>query len=264
MLSRIWNVIITEYKAFFGNGALFTLFALCLGILCLSELRKKKSAGGILIPYIITIWGTIGILFAKVFLGKITDSDSNEDNSGIAEEREETKGTIDKPARILMGTVIAVFMVFILTISGKRITSADYYYKADNSMHIPADLLEVMDTILSGDDKADIGIVTMPGYGGLFESYSSRFATLYKDPVSGTLDDKIYDKKIRAAYDELRDIYPDMRAISDAARANGCDYIVLKSEAYWPKKPLTDFDYDIIATCGEWNVYKSTKEVTGK
>ena len=279
MLSRIWNVIIIEYKAFFGNGALFALFAVCLGILCVSDLRKKGNVRRTLVPYIFTIWGTIGILFAKVFLGKISDSSIEENGSEQSDtiERDNIRDTeasdncetaADDAASgkksVMSRIVIAVLLVFVLIISGKRIASGDYYTKADNSMHISDDMLEVMDTILAGDDSELIGIVTMPGYGGWFESYSSRFTTLYKDPVSGSLDDKVYDKKIRAAYGELCDIYPDMRTISDAARANGCKYIILRSEAYWPKQPLTDFEYDIIATCGEWNVYKSTREVAAE
>ena len=68
-----------------------------------------------------------------------------------------------------------------------------------------------------------------------------------------------YDETVREAYSELLDVHPDMKKVSDAAKACGSRYVILKT-GLWPDVPLENYGYTLIMQNDELNVYESTEE----
>lgn len=159
----------------------------------------------------------------------------------------------NKAVRYLVRLFGIILCAFVIMISGDRILSPSYCIYADNSMHIPQGLLGAMDTILS-DSTGEAYVMVAPGYSEYFDAYSSRFVLAYNEPTLQDVSD--FDKEDREGYLELSNKHPDMKKVSDAAKANKSSYIVLVTDGYWPDVPLTEFDYDLFAQVGGFDIYK--------
>lgn len=255
MLSKVVGNLLSSYKTVIGTGCVLVLFVVALFLLVAlkgnnSENESKKDrndgeegdlkcrsnikAGPGLVLLILSVYGTIAAGIAR--LCNIQDS------------------KITWTKRLL----ICVLCVFALVISGKRIIAPDFLSKSENLMHMPSDLKECMDIMLSDANGNRAGVVTMPSYGNYFEAYSSVFDTLYEDPANKDIE-RLPDE-LKATYVELSEIYPDMRTVARTAHKYDCEYIVIMRESYWPEVPLTDLGYEIIAGSGRWDVYKEVKE----
>jgi len=68
-----------------------------------------------------------------------------------------------------------------------------------------------------------------------------------------------YPEKLREAYRQLEDKNADMTVVARAAREYDCKYIILKSNTYWPKVPLTELGFDMMGSAGEWELYRQTE-----
>lgn len=239
MLHSIWFKITTLYSTVTGTGAIFVLFVVAL-LFCLFAVGKedrKSSWCGLL-----SIMGTIGCAVANV-MKSVCDK------------------SFDKKSYTYLYRIFAVILiVFAITVSGKRLFAPDFLSAAENSMHIPQDLVGAMDVILSDSDENAIGVVTAAGYGEYFECYSSRFAMLYRDNVFSDVSE--FDTDVREAYIELLEKYPDMRVVAKAAKRNNCSYIVINSKECWPKVSLDSAGYELISSCGSFDVYKASGEVS--
>lgn len=251
MVSTLWNNLITTYKLYIGTGSLLVLFVVALMYKTLHGLRNGKKISELLWPGILMPWGSIGMAFGELFLNR----EISEAVPAISVKNEKYVNAYKATIKI----VIAVVLVYILIISGNRFVSPEFYVKADNNMHIDANLLKAMDFILADSETESIGVVTMPGAGEYFRSYSSRFDMMYEDPVDGDVSG--LKKELNQTYQELSVKYPDMLIVSNAAKREGCRYIVIRNDSYWPKIPLTEYEYDLIFTCGYWDVYKCQREV---
>lgn len=241
MIYSIWHGFITAYEEYTGTGVILVLFVLAMGYLIIFTSDKKKRDKNAML--ILSPLGSISCALSDV-IEKAGELHAN--NKYIAYAQ-----------RIL----VLLLCAFVILISGKRIISPDVYVKADNTMHMPNELIETMNTILEDTDDEQIGIATMPGYGEYYTAYSSRFFLMYEDPSYGELTG--YDAKVSDAYRELGKKNPDMRKLALAAKDSGCNYIVIDNDACWPEEPLTNFGYELIANCGNKDIYKIVGEGNG-
>lgn len=238
MLRSIWYKITTSYSTVTGTGAIFVLFVVAL-VFCMlvSNEEDRKTSWLSILAMLGTIGCAVAIIMQKIF--------------GKAFEK--------KLYTYLYRIFVIALIIFAITVSGKRLFAPEYMSISENAMHIPQDLMQAMDTILTDSDDNTVGVVTAAGYGEYFECYSSRFAMLYRDNVNSDVSE--FDTDVREAYIELSEKYPDMRVVAKAAKRNGCSYIVINSQECWPKVPLDSAGYVLISSCGSFDVYKATKEV---
>lgn len=206
-----------------------------------------------MIMLILSAFGAIAIAFSRLFMNDnmLECSDLNKPST---EQNPKFRSSIN-----LM--IVSAVLIVILILSGKRLISSDFMTKADNMYHVPQALIDSMDYVLQ-DADGKVGITTMPGYGAYFTSYSSRFVPLYEDPIDG--DVSKYEKSEREAYTELNDTHPDMCLVANASRLNGCRYIVIQRDTYWPQEPLPSFGYCLVYEHDDWEVYKCDEEVIVK
>lgn len=253
MLYSLWNDFTSSYKALVGTGSILVLFVVAVFYLYMSHNRSTaddSNDGRTVYPLFLSVWGTIGVAFSAV-ISIIIGNKINADEGKSAYVR-----------NMFVKICMCIVLVFAVVISGSRIIAPQYYEKSQNRLHIPEDVAEVIAVLQSDKPDGIIGVATMPGYGVYYSSFDSRFTMLYEDAPNG--DSSKLKAEIRQAYQELNVQYPDMRIVADAARMNGCEYIVIRNDAYWPKEPLDNFGYDLMTMCNNWNIYKAAEGVNNK
>lgn len=240
MISQMWYNFITAYRDFFGTGTVLVLFLVVLGVLFIIGIKTKSQVK--IIPYILSIVGTIGVGLAKLCY--------------IPIEKEEKKSS-----KIFARIFIVALCIFAVVISGKRVVPNVFYYKSDNMFGISDELKNAMDYVLA-DATDNVGVVAMPGFGEYFTSYSHRFHLMYEDPHGENLSELPDD--VREAYVELTKKDPDMRIVAKAAKKMNCSYVVLREQKYWTDIPLTEVGYDFVDNVDGWEIYKVNTEVSEK
>lgn len=235
MLYKLWYDFISVYKAYIGTGTILVLFVVALGYILFTGDKSEKNR---LCMLILSAHGAIGCAMSKVI-------------AKASEENEEVSG--GKWGKIFKIIVLCVIFVFVISISGRRMETST----VTNNMHVSEGLVGAIDAVVSDADACDepvAGVATAPGYGYYFTSYSSGIRLMYEEPK---YDDpaKLSDK-VRDAYNELGEKYPDMRVVASAAKEADCNYIVLPKNTYWPSVTLTEIGYDIIYSNDEWEIYK--------
>jgi len=239
MLSSLWDSFLSSYEAVVGTGSILALFAVAL--FYISYIKKSHNEA----------LGTVAYVFAPV--GAVAKALAD----ALSKIRDKYKGA--SATRRTAATIFAVILVFfIIVMSGERIIAPDFSRSADNPTHIPNGLCEAMDAIL-GSTTGEVGVVTMPGANNYFTAYSSRFRMIYDEPVNGDITG--FSREYSDTYGQLSDIHPDMSIVARGAREGECDYIVLKSDAYWPTVLLEDCGYSILGSFDGWNVYVIDKGV---
>jgi len=237
MVVSLIDEFATSLKSILGTGAILVLFVLAL--FYIFSYVKKTDEGDSKLPFLLSAWGTVSFAIAWV-VRKLCRR----------EEETKTEWVIKKITVILLA-------MFVITISGKRILSPDLLKESSNMMHMPDGLDQAFDVILSESEGSE-GILVSPGYGNYASAYSSRLYTAYNEPKLGNVED--YQEEDRLAYTELTKSYPDMSKVVKSAQKNNCDYIILKSNIYWPQVPLTELGYDFVGEYGEFSLYKKTEE----
>lgn len=228
MIKELFFEIYTYHRQLAGEGAVIVLFAAALLFcVCLFAKRGQRYAAGVL-----SILSTIGIAASEFF--------------------EEALSRIKKPVlKTAAGIFAAAICVLAIASSGRRIFSSEFSEKAIDAMHIPQGMTGAMDAILS--DSEEPMVLTMPGWGLFFTSYSSRFQMMYEEGHGGDITS--FDEDERVAFGELSDVHPDMKKVSLSARRAGCTYIVT-SRDIWPEIPLTKFGYELMYENDNCLVYK--------
>ena len=233
MLHTLWNDFITSYEAIIGTGSFLVLFVVMLGVMIVYKNHNDKPLE--LIPMLMVMPAVIAAGFVRIL-------------------RELFNLNYDSKLKKYFVRILGVILcAFVIMISGDRVLSPSFYTYADNNMHLPTGLKETMDTILN-DCDGEASVMVTKGYIEYFDAYSSRFVLAYNEPRIQDVSD--YDEEDREAYLALDNKHPDMKKVSDSAKANGSDYIVLVTGGYWPDVPLTEFGYDLFAQVGGFDIYK--------
>lgn len=220
MIQELFNEFLTLYDKYCGNGKLLVI---SLAALLFLLLIKGKSSYSFLLLILSPI-SAVSAAFGKLM-------------------------TLMKGRLRILFTVF--LCGFIVLLSGERIYSADHLTAAENSMHIPGDCIEVMDYLLARTDNPVV--LAMPDQCMYYTMYSSKFNMLYENQSDD--DIRYLSEDARNAFNELSVSDPDMKIVSDAAVNYGCDYIVLHADHYWPMFPLDSYDYELIDTVSDWEIY---------
>lgn len=236
MIKQIWLEFVTSYKEYEGTGGILVLFAVGLMFMMILNIRQNKESKSPALFF--APLATIGGAFSEFFFF-------------IYDKKYEKKSQ-----RRLALFLALLLVVFAIALSGKRVFSRDNLVKADNGYHLSGSLVEAMDELLAKEPAGEIKIFPMPKMGDELTAYSSRFVCAY-DEQYGDLTE--YDETVREAYSELLDVHPDMKKVSDAAKACGSRYVILKT-GLWPDVPLENYGYTLIMQNDELNVYESTEE----
>lgn len=226
MVRQILSDLYNTYRQIVGNGAVITLFLVCVTVLFLTGAICKKW------PVILSPLGTIGYAVSKIIDILISRNGK----------------------RYLSAAFAVLIIALAVTSSGSNILASDMNPKAENMMHIPSDIVEAMDAVLADTDEAKV--LTMPGWGLYFESYSPAFSLMYDLPAHR--EAAWMNEYERNAYTELGKVHPDMKKVAEAARGCECGYVVLSNDI-WPDVPLTKYGYEIIYETEMCSVYREVE-----
>lgn len=206
MVRELLGELYSRYREYTGTGSIIILFI--LSVIVLEKFGKERHEK----PVYLSVLGTIGCAVSEIITGL----------SG---------------ASAVFAVAICILAV---TVSGSNVLTADMNSRAENVMHLPSDLVESMDIILSESDTP--GILTMPDWNLYFESYSSDFTVVTESNLN----------------DELSKTHPDMKKVAQAAHKCGCEYVVISSDI-WPEVPITEFGYELMYETDGCVVYKEVK-----
>ena len=206
MVRELLGELYSLYRQFTGTGAIVVLFI--LSVIVLGKRYKSRCE----MPVYLSVLGTIGYAISEI---------------------------ITRLSGILAVFAAAICILAVAT-SGSNVLSSDMNSRAENVMHLPANLVESMDVIL--DESYTPSILTMPEWNPYFESYSSDFIVKYESGLN----------------DELAKLHPDMQKVAEAAHECNCEYVVISSEI-WPEIPITKFGYELMYETEGCVVYKEVK-----
>ena len=229
MVLELIRKLYTMFRQLAGTGTVLVLFiAAALAMVLYYSKRSKGSIGALLSPV-----GIIGVIMASVLY------DVASDNRG---------------RRWLRNAAVvftACLCICAITSQGTSVFSGELSETAENELHIPSYLLDVMSKIVKDTDNPCV--LVMPGWGPYFESYSSRFVMAYPEPQGDDLS--AFDEDERIMYTQLCRTYPDMKSLAAAAHRKGCSYVVL-SKDMWPDVPITRFGYEQMLENDKCMVYR--------
>lgn len=206
MVRELLGELYSLYRQFTGTGAIVVLFI--LSAIVLGKRYKSRCE----MPVYLSVLGTIGYAISEI---------------------------ITRLSGILAVFAAAICILAVAT-SGSNVLSSDMNSRAENVMHLPANLVESMDVIL--DESYTPSILTMPEWNPYFESYSSDFIVKYESGLN----------------DELAKLHPDMQKVAETAHECNCEYVVISSEI-WPEIPITKFGYELMYETDGCVVYKEVK-----
>lgn len=245
-MKELYQQFITTYENYQGTGKLLVLFLVAVLVIFLIEKNGKKDRRKWNpAVFLLSIW--TGIAYAASMIAGSMFS--------IQTDTDETK---KKKRLSLMGVLSLVLCILFLSLSGTRVFSNTYFEKADNSMHIRQEYVQVMDALLEETESPKV--IAPPGFAPYLKMYSSRFKTLYDYPRNG--DTSQLSEDARAVYEQLSGAHPDTKLIADTARENGCQYVLMEEGKFYPDFPITEFGFEYLKTVGGWNIYKE-KEGNG-
>ncbi|MBR6159597.1 MAG: hypothetical protein IKQ40_04780 [Lachnospiraceae bacterium] len=240
MLKELFGELYTYHRQLAGSGAILVLFPAALLLLAAS---RRKWIPLILSP-LTAIAAAVTQIIETVFAKK--------ERKALEWARAEEEKT---SVRMFTGIFTVCLLAFAIILSGEGLIFGDMVTHKYNDMHIPGDLDAAMSGIL--DDSDSPRVLTMPGWGVYFKSYSSAFDMMYDDPYG---DDLSFDDEDKwTAYTQLSVLHPDMKKVASAAKRSGCTYVVLSNDI-WPEVPVTDFGYETFIKGDMFTVYR---EVAG-
>ncbi|MFT3982461.1 MAG: hypothetical protein QM697_01030 [Lachnospiraceae bacterium] len=239
-MKELYQRFLTAYENYRGTGKLLVLFLVSILVIYLTEKKDEKGRRRFHpAVFLLSIWS--GIAYA---------------GSKIADFLFSSAENIDRKKRISPAGILALLLcIFTLCLSGTKVLSRNYFQKAENTMHIRTEYIQVMDAILADDEYPKV--VAPPGFAPYLKMYSARFETLYDYPKNGDVSQLSADA--RAVYEQLSGSVPNMKTVAEAAKENGCRYVILSSEKYYPEFPITSFGFQLADTVGEWEIYKETE-----
>ena len=237
MIRQIWYDFVTAYKDYSGTGPILVLFVVALMLIAVLNIRNGREEKTL--SAIFAGIGTIALAMSKFVLAVFD------------------KKNLKKSYRVITCLFALALCVFAVSMSGRRIFSRIFMQKAENDMHIPQNLVGVMDELLKNVPEGEIAVFPAPELEAYFSAYSSRFSFGYEErygDVSG------FDEITQKAYTELTKAHPDMSAVADAAIEAGSRYVILKT-GIWPRVPLSEFGFNLIYENEGFTVYEYLKEV---
>ena len=203
MVRELLGELYSLYRQFTGTGSVMVLFVVSVIVLLISNINRYER------PVILSVLGTVGCAVSRI-ISRL---------SGVS------------------AVFAAVLCALAVVSSGTNVFLPDMNSRAENYMHIPADLVESMDNIMAESDSARV--LTMPGWDLYFEGYSSEFDIAYESD----------------AYNELEKVHPDMKKVAEAAHECNCDFVVISSDL-WPEVPITRYGYEAVYETDSCVVYK--------
>ena len=228
MVREILFTIYSDYRDLVGGGAVIVLFIAAVTASYLMHSSKEHRY----VPLILTV--PVAIAEAATSFVFLAASAGKKKLYGYA------------------SCIFAVLLcILAIASSGEFVFSPDLSEKTVNTMHLPEGLAEVMDEILA--DSEQPAVLTVPGHGTYFESYSSRFHMMYEDAAASKA--AILDEDQRIAFDEFSKIHPDMRKVASAAKRKGCGYVVTPV-GMWPDIPITRFGFEVMTENDGYIVYR--------
>ncbi len=231
MIRELAYELYTNHRLLAGTGSVAVLFA--ASVLALFLLYPKKRQ---IKPLCLSVLGVIAVMIAEAA-----------DRAANIKVKVQIK-------RYACAVFVVCLCALTITSSGQPVFSKSMSEPAENDMHIPGFLLEAMDAVLAEDSEPDV--LVMPGWGPLFECYSSRFKMAYEEPCENDLSG--LDEEEWILYTELSTSHPDMKRVAAIAGKRGCDFVVLSNDL-WPQVPITDCGYELILETDGCSVYREVK-----
>ncbi len=226
MIRELISELYTFYRQLAGTGSVIVMFLSALAVIVIVR-KNRRGITPVLLSFCGCIASVAGTVVDKTFSCK---KDSNKE-------------------RILSTLFASMILILAITSSGTLIFSQSMSVAAENDMHLPAYIVEAADAVIN--DGVDGCVLTMPGWGPYFESYSSG----YKIISPGQEDTSSSDEDIRTIAIQLYQVHPDMKKVASAAHRKGCGYVVL-SDGIWPDVPITEFGYELLFETDGCRVYR--------
>lgn len=251
-MKELYQQFVTTYENYRGTGKLLVLFLVAVLLIfpVQKSMGQKKAdgAGWSPVVFLLSIW--TGIAYAGSFIADFLFCTQTDSKSNAATDK--------KRKYPLMGLLSLVLCILLLSLSGTRVFSHTFFEKAENSMHVRPEYVQVMDALLEETESPKV--IAPPGFAPYLKMYSSRFDTLYDYPKNGDISE--LSGEARAVYEQLSSAHPDTKLIADTAKETGCQYVLMEEGKFYPEFPITEFGFELEKTVGGWNIYKEKEEIS--
>ncbi len=228
-MRELFSEIYRGYRQFTGTGAVVVLFIVAVAVIILFYRARNRK----ITPVILSVGGSIAFVAASVW-DMVTMP-----NAGRRK---------NLAARLFA----ALVCVLAITLSGTSPFTRNISEKAENDMHLPSFVPEAAEAVIG--DGTYKTILTMPGWGDYFKSYSSAYSVVSPDED----DAYLADEDMRTLYTQLIKVHPDMKKVASGAHRMECGYVIL-SDGIWQDIPLTDLGYELIYETEGCRVYREVR-----
>lgn len=240
---------VSMYVKYRGNGRLVPLVLVALLLCFIMIIKSEKGRRINPAVFLLYIWAGVAYVLSTI----ISDTghyicNKNCDIDGNEKEESKTETYINKALPYIAFLII----VFALSITGNRILSSEYFVKADNNLHIRQEYVDVMERILLDSDNPSV--IAPYEISPYFSMYSAKFNMLYDYPKDADLNS--LNRDAREAYDELFGYEPDTYKLSQIAKKNGMEYVVMSSGRHYPEFPITEYGFMQLDAVGDYIIYK--------
>ena len=233
-MKELWNSIVGIYENYTGNSKLVVLFLVAVLVIYLINNSKENEETGIdgnVNPGLFLLSIPAGIAYALTCI--------------YTRLRNKSMGASYR-------IIVCVLIPLVLILSGTRVFSDDKFTAADNTMHIPAEYLCVMDRLLQEEDGM-VRVIASPEVNKYFKMYSSRFDTFYDYPANGDLS--LLGSDERYVYEQLKLSTPDESAVVRIMRQHGYNYIVYDSNTNYFELPLEEYGLTLVDIVDDFKIY---------
>lgn len=228
-MKELKDSIITAYEQYRGTGKFFVLFLVAILIIYLLNERNEET-GKRFNPGLFLLFIPLGIAygFTKLYL--------------YCKKKKYNR---------IYSVMVAIMILLVFVLSGKRVVSAEFYAPAQNDLHINDEYVEIFDSILNDSEDA---VCVLGGSDILpyFRAYSSRLIPLYEYP----LNNEPMESKYQYVYDQLNCSTPDENRIVKVIKDEKVEYFVYDSGKNYFNLPLEEYGLTHFKDIGEWKIYK--------
>ncbi len=243
--------VIQLFREYMGIGLIVGWFLLSVGYLLITEKRKHLRILFVYGPIILLLF-YFNPLFANVIYGIIGDEIyyriiwlipiTTVIAYTMIQIYDKVKGKM-KIGFVIIGSLL-------IMVSGTYVYDNIYFSKAENSYHIPQNVVDICDSIkVEGREVMAVFPIEMLQY---VRQYSSVICMPYGRDIVVTKWQVQHE-----LFDVMEAPIIDAETLAKLAKASGCHYVILSSEKEIQGN-LLDYDYQLFDYIGGYNVYLDT------
>ncbi|MDD3412636.1 MAG: hypothetical protein PHY47_01440 [Lachnospiraceae bacterium] len=145
--------------------------------------------------------------------------------------------------------------VVLFAMSGAALSEYSLIKKTDNFYQIPNDVLQTITIITENNESAKV--IAPKQLAPYIRQVNSNLETLYDYPEDGDVENLIGYAKL--VYQEMDKSNPDVAYITEIAREEMCDFIVLSSTDHDSSVNPEKYDFALVGTAGDYKIYKDMR-----